>query len=265
MKNHFLVIGCALLALSACSSGPRGPQIQGGPLNDRERARLLPPQGDPGMVAATDFAFAKAAREEGQWTAFRRYAASDAMLHGPDGVTSAAQFLTGLADPEKAVRWGPREIWSSCDGSLSVSFGRFQDPDGIVGSYVTSWKMQSDGDYRWIYDMGAPDVPQPAPPPAPPEARPGENVIVVPAIESIDGKVADCPRDGPRGAAPLSVIADPGQAGAGQSASTRSRDGTLQFRWEHHADGTRRAVVDYLREGEWQQALDFTAPAPEAQ
>ncbi len=258
MKNRLLLAAGALFVLSACSGGPRiGEPV--GRLTDRERERFLPPQGDPGMVAAADIAFAKAAREDGQWTAFRHYAASDAVLHGVNGVIPAGPFLEGQQDPAQSVNWVPRAIWSSCDGSLAVSFGRYAEPDGIVGSYTTVWVLQGDGDYRWVYDLGGPDDPQPPAPTPRAEPAPGEDVIVVPGLTSIEGKVADCIRDGVLPDAPLAVIAD-----NTVSTSAQSRDGTLQWRWEQHANGDRRVVVDYLREGEWEQALDFAVPATEA-
>lgn len=108
--------------------------------------------------------------------------------------------------------------------------------------------------------MASPDNPQPPPPPAPVAPVPGENVIVVPGLDSIEGRVADCRRNDAQSAAPVPQVASTAQTvSTGQSATTRSTDGTLQFNWQHHADGMRRVVVDYLRDGEWQQAIDFTA------
>jgi len=251
-----LVLSCTI---AACASGPGGSR-GGDPgrqsasrMLDREevRRRPLPSIGEPGRVAAADVRFARAARDEGQWTAFARFADNGALIHGENGPFEAAPWLAAQANPPEAVSWAPTSVWTSCDGSLAVSFGRYQQPDGIVGSYVTVWKLQRDGEYEWTYDMGGPDNPQPDPP-APP-LPPSDDLIVVPALDFVDGKVADCARGASQPVVPP-VAADATTDGA------RSDDGTLQWRWEHRTDGTRVFRADYLREGRWEEALDFVMP-----
>ncbi len=265
--------GCALLALSACASNPNRPppsRVPGGEAAQAmlERAPVRRPalgqRGEPGIVATADRAFARAAQEIGLWSAYRSFAASDAQLHLPDGVTPAAAWLAGRTDPETAPQWSPTAVWSSCDGSLAVSFGRYTDPDGTVGSYAATWARQDLGrnaldampsdSYRFTYKLRGPDNPQP-PPPAPrvDAQAAGPDAIVVAAIGVIDGKVADCAR----GAMP----APPGaEAGGTTGPMTLSDDRTLQWHWVQDADGTRRLLVDYFREGRWQRALDFVMP-----
>lgn len=248
MKNYSLLAVTALLALAGCAAGSGG-------LRATDGGSALDPVGDPGKVASTEVAFAMAAREDGQWSAFRRFAAPDAVFHSADGVVPAAEWLAGRSDPPEPVQWAPRAVWSSCDGSLAASFGRFQEPGGTVGSYTTVWRLQPGGDYSWIYDLGAPDDPQPPPPP--PEAEPDENTIVVTEFDSIEGRVADCARRG----AELPGYRQPILDENARSDSAVSEDGTLAWRWEHHPDGTRRVVVDYLRGGEWQEVHEMTVPA----
>ena len=273
--TRLIAAGCALLALSACASNrDRPPQsrVPGGEAAQAmlERAPVRRPalgqRGEPGIVAAADRAFARAAQEVGLWSAYRSFAASDAQLHLPDGVTAAAPWLAGRADPEQAPQWSPTAVWSSCDGSLAVSFGRYTDPDGTVGSYAATWAWQDLGRnaardampsdaYRFTYKLRGPDNPQP-PPPAPrvDAATAGPDAIVVAAIGVIDGKVADCSR----GAMPPA----PGVEASGTTGPLAiSADRTLQWHWVHDTDGTRRLLVDYYREGRWQRALDFTMPA----
>jgi hypothetical protein len=240
------------LALLALTSGEVALAQQAAE-QQQERPRRRPPLaavGDPGRVAAFDGRFARTAREEGQWTAFARFAASDAVLHQPGAAPfDAAPWLAAQSNPPEAVAWQPTAVWASCDGSLAVSFGRFRQPDGMMGSYATVWALQGDREYRYTYDMGGLDVPQPPPPP--PRVPPSDEVIVVPGLGLIDGKVADCPR-GPAPAVPLATVEDGAQYGGALSA-----DGTLFWRWEHSANGARRVKVTWLRDGRWQTALDF--------
>ena len=251
MKNLFLFATGALLALSACTSSPRGP----GPARGYDRLHQQireNPIGDPGKVAATDIAFSRAARDNGQWTAFAEYAAPGAVLHGAGGPIEAAPWLAAQQNPAESVRWGPKTVWSSCDGHVAVSFGRFIEPSGMVGSYVTVWEWQKEGRYRWVYDMGAADNPQPAPVP---EVEENIDTIIVSGLASIEGRIADCLRGGTPPALPAVLV--PANS---RHESKSSPDGTLRWRWEHSGDGTRRFVADWLRNGTWQEALEFTAP-----
>lgn len=129
-------------ALAGCATG--GP-------------RDLPPGtvvvANPSAVVATELAFARAARERGQWTAFREYAAEDATMFVPQPVR-AQDWLKGRADPAQAMQWQVHQVWMSCDGSLAVTQGAAQWPDGRPGRFATVWKRQRDGSYRWVMDEG---------------------------------------------------------------------------------------------------------------
>lgn len=247
--SRCIALALALLALTAAEAAVAQEAAEQQP--ERPRRRPLTAVGDPGRVAAIDGRFARAAREEGQWTAFASFAAPGALMHVADAPPfPAAPWLATQSNPAEAVAWAPTAVWASCDGTLAVSFGRFRQPDGLVGSYATVWELHGERDYRWTYDMGGPDVPQPPPPP--PRVPPSDEVIVVPGLGLIDGKVAECPRGGALPAPPLATAADGAQSGGGRSA-----DGTMQWRWQHGPDGTRRIVLDYVRDGRWQTALDF--------
>ncbi|PCD04127.1 hypothetical protein COC42_07445 [Sphingomonas spermidinifaciens] len=168
-----------------------------------------------GSVVDAERAFAAAAQREGQWTAFRRYAAPDAILFAP-GPVNAQALLKSLSDPPAAVRWQPTESHVSCDGRFAVNTGVTQWPDGRVGYFTTVWRREGDGTWRWIVDHGD-FLPSP---------RPGDRLITFKA--SCDGKPAPLP-----GAA-NAVGADDGGA---------STDGTIAWRWSVRADGGRTLSV----------------------
>lgn len=248
MKRAALVAG-TLLALTACVGG-------GGPPKPSQRAVTMinrtlagaPGAAQPSTIVAAELAFARAAREQGQWTAFRQFAAPGALLHGGNGPFPIEPWLATQTDPPEAVQWEPRAVVMSCDGALAVSQGRYRDPDGRVGNFVTVWERQSSGEYRYIFDAGGDDVPQP-PPRKPVE---GEGGIVVTAIDAVKGMIASCPRGG-------SEIPPPPAIPVGEDGKTDarlSRDGTLRWRWEHRADGTRYAAAEYFYEGRWLTAFE---------
>lgn len=250
MTGRYFVAVLAVASLAACTS-PRQQQLNRlaqAAERTLERAGTI---GDPGRVAAADFAFARMARDEGTWTAFRYYAAPDAELDAPDGFAPASELLAGLADPATPILWAPTNVWSSCDGTLAASLGRFQRPNGLVGDYVTIWELQPDNSYRFIYDTGTPDDPQPVP--APEEELP-EDAIVVPGLTAIEGRVADC----------ASTIADREvrpQASEGVTRAGMSNDRTLYWLSDLQDDGSRLVQVGYLREGMWETVVDFAIPA----
>ncbi|HTI31154.1 MAG TPA: nuclear transport factor 2 family protein [Sphingomonas sp.] len=105
-------------------------------------------------VIDAERAFAQMAQDKGQWTAFRAYAAPDAVMFTPQPV-NAQEFLKARKDPPKAIRWQPIQAWVSCDGTLAVDTGNWQSSDGkTVGYFTTVWKRQDDGSWKWVYDGG---------------------------------------------------------------------------------------------------------------
>ena len=88
------------LPLSACTALPR----------DRVGTSALTPRADVGKVVATELAFARAAQDEGQWTAFTEHAAEGGVMFVPEAVI-ARDWLRGRANPPEAVRWQPHEVW----------------------------------------------------------------------------------------------------------------------------------------------------------
>jgi hypothetical protein len=242
----------ALSLLASCSAGP--PRM---PLERIDRVLAdAPGAAQPGKIVAREIEFSRAARENGQWTAFRAFMAPGALIHGQSGAIDADQWLATQADPPEAVQWAARSVWMSCDGRLAVSRGRFRDPDGRIGTFVTIWQQQADRSYKWVYDSGALDDPQPDGQLADDGAG-----IIVSADEIIQGYVADCPGSG--GAAPDNW-ANLRPAGT-QSGGAQSPDGTLHWSWYHYPNGGRSIEARYLVDGQWETALDERFPAPESQ
>ncbi|MEH3038296.1 MAG: hypothetical protein PGN23_17655 [Sphingomonas adhaesiva] len=103
-------------------------------------------------------AFAATAHVKGQWTAFRRYAADDAVMFVPQAVR-AQDWLKGRKDPPVSVQWQPATVFDSCDGERAVTTGPWTAEGGAHGTFTTLWVRREDG-WRWIMDHGR-DTPQP--------------------------------------------------------------------------------------------------------
>lgn len=112
------------------------------------------PEAAAQQVLATERAFDAAAERDGQWTAFRAFAASDATMFAP-GPVNAQTWLAGRTDPPHSVRWQPHRVIIACDGTLAATTGNAQWPDGRHSRYTTIWRRQADGSWRWIADDGA--------------------------------------------------------------------------------------------------------------
>lgn len=239
------------LALAACSGSGGPPKPTKRQMIQINRAlKTAPGAAQPSTIVSTELAFSRAAREKGQWTAFRQFLAPGALLHGPDGPFPIEPWLATQTDPASAVQWEPRVIAMSCDGATAVSHGRYRDPQGKVGNFVTVWERQPTGEYKYVFDAGGDDVPQP-----PPRKVIEDGDYVVTTIDAVQGLVATCPRAGAAAAPPPPAL----PLGEDGKADARlSRDGTLRWRWEHRADGTRYAAADYFYQGRWTTAIEQT-------
>ncbi len=218
MIQNVFAFACAL-ALAGCSTpGAR----------DRYD-RLLTPTANPSDVVATELAFARAAQEDGQWTAFREFATDDAVIFGRNGAIEAQPWLKAQKDPEQAVAWEPYAVWSSCDGSLAVTQGGFREPNGRVGVFNTVWQRQRNGAYKWVFDFGFPTEGPPAEP------------------EIIAAEVAKC--------------GEPALLITGDGAGTKfSRDKTLAWHFELLEGGTRTFNVFISSADGTKRAIEISAP-----
>jgi len=133
-------------------------------------------------VAAMEDAFCAMGKEKGLLAAFQHFAAPDVAFIDTDprqfrGPAAVLQRM-GPDRPGVSITWSASFTDVSDDGTLGYNYGRFElkapGPDGkeIVrgGWFLTIWKRQPDGSWRYVMDNGAPDKP-PAPPapPAPPK------------------------------------------------------------------------------------------------
>lgn len=200
---------------------------------------------NPSAVIAAELAFARAAQERGQWTAFREAAAKDAVMYVPQQV-SAQVWLKGRKDPPAAVRWQPFSSYVSCDGTIGVTTGASQWPNGRQGYYSTVWRRDPKRGWQWILDHGDfLETPREAP-------------------EMLTGKVATCPPRGARGPDGEGGPPPPGtgnrpRPGAPLPATTpvalpipgegRSPDGTLSWKMTVAPDFSRELIVR-MRQGD---------------
>ncbi|MFM5895161.1 MAG: hypothetical protein ACKOQM_12130, partial [Novosphingobium sp.] len=133
-KPILFVAAAALLAVPAAAQRREDRDARNGNGN-----------ANPSAVIAAEIAFAQLAQAKGQWTAFKETAAPDAVLFTPAMVLAQA-WLRNRPNPAHAVAWQPHQVWSSCDGSLMVTTGAWQNA-GKTGWFTTVWQRQNKGGY----------------------------------------------------------------------------------------------------------------------
>ena len=207
---------------------------------------------DPSAVIAAELAFARAAQEKGQWTAFAATAAKDAVMFEPQMVL-AQVWLKGRANPAIAVKWQPHQVWSSCDGSLMVSHGAWQRP-ASTGYFTTIWQRQRDDTYKWILDSGD----RLAQPLAAPEMISGLIADCPARVRRSSGREASSGGGNPRGArGPIAF--NPAHR------SGKSDDGTLSWTVAVDPTGARNLSIAWKKDGADKPVLTEQVGAPARQ
>lgn len=137
-------------------------------------------------LAAMEDAFCAMAKAKGINAAFSHFAAPDVAFIDTDPRKfrgpAAVQQRMGPDQPGVSLTWSAYYTDVSDDGSLGYNYGRFESrrpgPDGqeIVrsGWFLSIWKRQPDGSWKYVMDTGVPDRPA-APPAAPVAPKPSGN------------------------------------------------------------------------------------------
>ena len=190
-------------------------------------------------------AFARDAQKIGQWTAFRKYAAEDAVIFTPQAAW--AQQSLPKKDPPKAIKWAPSHSWVSCDGRTAVNTGPWWKVDGTLGGYFTTVWQQTDGKWKWVYDGGGPLT-----------GNPVQTVRPQTHRSTCGRKAPGAPVIPPPPLTPKQARTTPEDNGRGESA-----DKTLGWDWKVEKDGARHLRVFQWNGLRYAQVLYNDVPAPE--
>jgi ketosteroid isomerase-like protein len=129
-------------------------------------------------VAAMEDAFCAMAKEKGVLAAFQHFAAPDVAFIDTDPRRfrgpAAVQERMGAFPSGASLTWSAHFTDVSADGTLGYNYGRYEirgpGPDGKErvggGWFLSIWKKQPDGSWKYVMDTGAPDRPAPAAPAA---------------------------------------------------------------------------------------------------
>jgi ketosteroid isomerase-like protein len=134
-------------------------------------ANASPPSTAAARMLAADRAFSALCVKEGAHIAFLTYMADDVRLY--DGAhppilgkkAVAAYYATHPEAPRTRLEWTPLEADASPDGVFGFTRGTwvYTQPRKdssvmkLTGYYVTLWKRQTDGRYKFTLDIGGTD------------------------------------------------------------------------------------------------------------
>ena len=205
-------------------------------------AALLLMAAEPPTAIDAERAFAADAQKLGQWTAFRKYAAEDAVMFVPEQVNAQA-WLKDKKDPPVSVFWWPGRSYVSCDGTIAVNTGPWVREWGKqVGYFTTVWKRQPEGSWKWLLDHG--------------------DALTTPRAEGgeIKEQRASCAGRGKPVGLPV-----PGNVSLGREAAAgggQSGDGTIAWLWDVQKDGSRE-IRAYVWNGKiMEEVVDDKVAAP---
>ncbi len=107
----------------------------------------------------TDVAFSQRSEELGLRRAFLDYIDNDAVLLRPGSLpwvgADAVDKLSSLNDSLVVLRWEPQGGDIAATGDMGFTFGSYSmeiEDSLYTGSYVTIWKRQQDGTWRFALD-----------------------------------------------------------------------------------------------------------------
>lgn len=144
-------------------------------------------QADLDAMVASERAFSRLSEEKGFKEAFLTWIADDGIMFRPTPV-KGKEMLAARPDPPIRLVWQPSHAEIARSGDMGWTTGPWQrqahGSDEIAyGDFLTVWKKQPDGKWRWMIDTGiAHDKPTaPAGSPSPVPAKKGSLPKVDPA------------------------------------------------------------------------------------
>lgn len=129
-------------------------------------------QSDLDAMVASERAFAKLGEEKGVKESFLAYIADDGIIFRPTPV-KGKEILAARPNPPIQLAWRPSYAEIARSGDMGWTTGpserKSQGSDEVFhGHFLTVWKKQADGNWRWMIDTGIPHDK-----PTTPEGSPG--------------------------------------------------------------------------------------------
>jgi len=121
-------------------------------------------QSTPEDLIQQDMEFSNLSREKGMKFAFLQYAADTAVLLQKNampmvGKKAISAAFEAFSDDGIILSWDPLDAAISKSGDLGYTYGLYTtfvkaDSSIFRGKYVTIWKKQADGSWKYVLDGG---------------------------------------------------------------------------------------------------------------
>jgi ketosteroid isomerase-like protein len=129
-------------------------------MNNREEDRV--PQPDVTEIQIVDSEFSDYSKQHGMRKAFLEYIDDDGVMMKDNSLpikgAQAINFLSSMDDSTVELSWEPEGGDIAASGELGYTYGIYEmkGDDGVVerGTYVTIWKKQEDGKWKFVLDSG---------------------------------------------------------------------------------------------------------------
>jgi len=112
-------------------------------------------------IIKTDEAFSNMSRQHGMKKAFIEYMDNEGILLRPNRPpiigADAIEFLSQAVDTSYTLTWKPSGGEVSASGDLGFTYGIYTlslADTTLYGTYVSIWKKQEDGKWKFILDTG---------------------------------------------------------------------------------------------------------------
>ena len=199
---------------------------------------------EPSDIIAAEASFSHVAAAKGIKAAIRATAVPDAQVFAPQPMRVADYANSANLD----AHWHTTQVWMSCDGSVAVTHGEWQRAPA-VGWYITVWRRQKGGGYKWVLAQGGPLQTLPS----------GSDMIAA--------SVGDCPARRAHNAdagKPGPPPAARGKAPALDHASGHADDATLAWATVITPDSGRTFTLQVRHDGVMREVLRASAAPPGA-
>lgn len=133
---------------------------------DQTFPRKDPRQQSLAEMMQSDADFAAMAAEKGYRKAFLHYMEDEAVLlrdnYLPIIGADAVRYVTGMNDSTFTVDWSPQGGDVSSSGDMGYTYGIYELRTAMErqsGTYVTVWRRQEDGSWKYLLDAGTQGLP----------------------------------------------------------------------------------------------------------
>ncbi len=141
--------------------------ILAGCANEQAKQETVPTGEVPNLLQQTDIEFSDYSNKHGMKAAFLKYMDSSAVMlrpgHMPYEKDSAFALIKGMVDSTFVLTWGPMRTIVS--GELGYTYGTWSSrgknqpvESAERGTYVTIWRKQADGSWKFVLDTGNPGL-----------------------------------------------------------------------------------------------------------